>query len=49
MNRNKSEVITIGRLESWEDVASAMGYRVGKLSTSYLGLPLGFKGMGCSG
>ncbi|RVW60025.1 hypothetical protein CK203_089517 [Vitis vinifera] len=43
VNRNKSEVITIGRLESWEDVASAMGYRVGKLSTSYLGLPLGFK------
>ena len=41
MNRNKSEVITIRRLESWEDVASVMGYRVGKLPTSYLGLPLG--------
>ncbi|KAL6315922.1 hypothetical protein AAG906_013756 [Vitis piasezkii] len=38
VNRDKSEVITIGRLESWEDVASVMGCRVGKLPTSYLGL-----------
>ena len=41
MNRDKSEVITIRRLEPWEDVASVMGCRVGKLPTSYLGLLLG--------
>ena len=41
VNRDKSEVIPIGRIESLEDVVSVMGYRVGKLPTFYLGLPLG--------
>ncbi|RVW85461.1 hypothetical protein CK203_038987 [Vitis vinifera] len=40
VNRDKSEVIPIGRIESLEDVVSVMGYRVGKLPTFYLGLPL---------
>ncbi|RVW96029.1 hypothetical protein CK203_027665 [Vitis vinifera] len=40
LNRDKSEVIPVGRIESLEDVASVMGFRVGKLPTSYLGLPL---------
>ena len=41
VNRDKSKVILLGRIESLEDVVSMMGYRVGKLPTSYLGLPLG--------
>ena len=41
VNRDKSEVIPRGRIESLEDVVSMMGYRVGKFPTSYLGLPLG--------
>ena len=40
MNRDKSEVIPRGRIDL-EDVVSMMGYRVGELPTSYLGLPLG--------
>ena len=40
VNRDKSEVIPVGRIESLEDVVSVMGFRVGKLPTSYLGLPL---------
>ena len=38
---NKSKVIPIGGVETLEDVASMMGCRIGKLPTSYLGLPLG--------
>lgn len=41
VNRDKSEVIPVGRIESLEDVVSMMGCRVGKFPTSYLGLPLG--------
>ena len=40
VNRDKSEVIPVGRLDSWKDVALVMGCRVRKLPTSYLGLPL---------
>ena len=41
VNRDKSEVIPVGRIKSLEDVVSMMGCRVRKLPTSYLGLPLG--------
>ena len=52
VNRDKSEAIPIGRIESLEDVVSVMGCRVVKLPTFYLG-PFGclfqiFKGVGCS-
>ena len=41
VNRDKSEAIPIGRIESLEDVVLVMGCRVVKLPTFYLGLPLG--------
>ena len=41
VNRDKSKAIPLGRIESLEDVVSMIGYRVGKLPTFYLGLPLG--------
>ena len=41
VNRDKSEVILVGRIDSLENIVSMMGCRVGKLPTSYLGLPLG--------
>ena len=41
VNRDKSESIPVGRMESFEDVVLIMVCRVGKLPTSYLGLPLG--------
>ncbi|RVW39742.1 hypothetical protein CK203_074683 [Vitis vinifera] len=39
--RDKSEVILVGRIDSLENIVLMMGCRVGKLPTSYLGLPLG--------
>ena len=41
MNRDKSEAIPIGMIDYLENIVSVIGYRVGKLPTSYLGLPLG--------
>lgn len=40
VNRDKSEAIPVGRLDSWKNVALVMGCRVRKLPTSYLGLSL---------
>ena len=40
VNRDKSEVILVGRVDSLENIISVMGCRVGKLPTSFLGLPL---------
>ena len=41
VNRDKSEAILVGSIDSLENIVSVMGCRVGKLPTSYLGLPLG--------
>ena len=41
VNRDKSEVIPVGRVDSLENIVSVLGCRIGKLLTSYLGLPLG--------
>ncbi|RVW17753.1 hypothetical protein CK203_071684 [Vitis vinifera] len=41
VNRDKSEAIPIGMIDYLENIVSVIGYRVGKLPTSYLGLPLG--------
>ena len=40
VNRDKSEAILVGSIDSLEKIVLVMGYRVGKLPT-YLGLPLG--------
>ncbi|RVW62021.1 hypothetical protein CK203_062421 [Vitis vinifera] len=41
VNRDKSEVIPIGRVDYLENIVSVLGCRIGKLPSSYLGLPLG--------
>ena len=41
VNRDKSKVIPVGSIESLKEGVSMMGCKVGKLPTSYLGLPLG--------
>ena len=41
MNRDKSEAILVGRVDSLEIIVSVLECRIGKLPSSYLGLPLG--------
>ena len=41
INLDKSEILSIGRVENLEVLALEVGCKVGRLSTSYLGLPLG--------
>ncbi|KAL6343505.1 hypothetical protein AAG906_024870 [Vitis piasezkii] len=38
---DESEVIPVRRVDSLENIVSVLGCRIGKLPTSYLGLPLG--------
>ncbi|RVX14381.1 putative ribonuclease H protein [Vitis vinifera] len=41
INMEKSEIIPTGGVANVEDFALVLGYRIGKLPTSYLGFPLG--------
>ena len=41
INLNKSEILSMGRVENVEVLASKLGYKVGTLPSTYLGLPLG--------
>ncbi|RVW90151.1 Transposon TX1 uncharacterized 149 kDa protein [Vitis vinifera] len=41
VNRDKSEVILIGRVDYLENIISVLGCRIRNLPSSYLGLPLG--------
>ena len=41
VNRDKSEAILVGRVDSLENIVSVLRCRIGKLPSSYLGLPLG--------
>ncbi|RVW48768.1 hypothetical protein CK203_076116 [Vitis vinifera] len=41
VNRDKSEVIPVGRVDYLENIVSVLGCRIGNLPSSYLGLPLG--------
>ena len=41
VNREKSEAILVGRVDSLENIVSVLRCRIGKLPSSYLGLPLG--------
>ena len=38
---DKSEILPVGRVENLEVLALEVGCKVGRLPTSYLGLPLG--------
>ena len=40
-NLEKSELIPVGRVENVDELADEFGYRVGKLPSTYLGMPLG--------
>ena len=40
-NLEKSEMILVGEVDNLEELACEIGCKVGKLSSSYLGLPLG--------
>ena len=40
VNLDKSELISVGRVESVEDLASELGCKVGSLPSTYLGMPL---------
>ncbi|RVX06569.1 hypothetical protein CK203_029507 [Vitis vinifera] len=40
-NLEKSEMIPVGRVENVEELADEFGYKVGKLPSTYLGMPLG--------
>ena len=40
-NLEKSELILVGRVENVEELADKFGYKVGKLPSTYLGMPLG--------
>ncbi|XP_034710620.1 uncharacterized protein LOC117933367 [Vitis riparia] len=40
-NLNKSEILSVGRVENAEVLASELGCKVGSLPSTYLGLPLG--------
>ena len=41
LNLEKSELISVGRVENIDDLALDFGCRVGSLPSTYLGLPLG--------
>ena len=41
INLDKSEILPVGRLENVKVLALEVGYKVGRLPTSYLGIPLG--------
>ena len=41
INLEKSKLIPVGRVENIDDLAMDFGCRVGILSSTYLGLPLG--------
>ena len=41
INLNKSEILPVGRVENLEVLALEAGCKVGRLPSSYLGLPLG--------
>ena len=41
INLDKSELIPVGCVNNVEELAAAIGCKVGSLPTSYLGLPLG--------
>ena len=41
VNMDKSELILVGRLENVEDLSAELGCKVGSLSSTYLGMPLG--------
>ena len=41
INLEKSELIPIGDVHNREEFAEVLGYKVGTLPTTYLGLPLG--------
>ena len=40
-NLEKSELIPVGRVENADELADEFGYKVGKLPSTYLGMPLG--------
>ena len=41
INLDKSEILPVGKVENLEALALEFGCKVGRLPTSYLGLPLG--------
>ena len=41
INLDKSEIFPVGRVENMEALAFEFGCKVGRLPTTYLGLPLG--------
>ena len=41
INLDKSEILSMGRVENVEMLALELGYKVGALPSTYLGLPLG--------
>ena len=41
VNLEKSELISVGRVENVEELADEFGYKVGRLPSTYLGMPLG--------
>ena len=41
INLNKSEILQVGRVENAELWAAKLGFKVGSLPSTYLGLPLG--------
>ena len=41
INLDKSEILSVGRVENLEALAFEFGCKVGRLPTTYLGLPLG--------
>ena len=41
LNKDKSEVIHVGRVDFLENIVSVLGCSIGKLPSYYLGLPLG--------
>ena len=43
INLAKSEIIPVGTVSNLVELASELGYKIGSLPTSYLGLPLGAK------
>ena len=40
-NLEKSELIPVARVENVEELADEFDYKVGKLASTYLGMPLG--------
>ena len=40
-NLDKSEFIPVGRVENVEELAKELGCKVGRLSSTHLGMPLG--------